>query len=238
MKHTNNHNHIRVSTLALCALFLFLTVLADSRTLCIAGQAKALGISPANTCLADLDALTNNAKDIYEHAKSNKWKHVANKLNAIRKTEQSYAFATNENNSALLQKLLEATADLEQTVTQQRRLDTMIYANRITMIGAKMAAPLNPRIPTNVAIIAYSARKLDILSETHHVDKMSEVVYKIHLAWQSLIPQVIEHGGSKEIKKFAEIMKRLETAKTPEEYGRLASSVLDEVNILEQLFPK
>ncbi len=225
----------------MAASFLLLTVTVDSRTICAAGQAKppaAITTAPINTYLGELEMVVDNAEDIYEHAKSNKWKHIGGKLNAIRKVEQSHLAAPNETTTNLLPRLIEAISDLEQAVASQHRLDSMIYANRIMIIGAKMAAPLKPRIPTNVSVIAFCARKLEILSETQHVDTMADIVYKIHLSWQSLIPQVIEHGGSKEIKKFAEIMKRLEGAKTPDEYARQASSVLEEVTVLEHIFLK
>jgi hypothetical protein len=226
---------------AIVVMALFLVLSVDSATICTAGQAKpsVAAASPANSYAGELETLINNAKDIYEHAKSNKWKHIGTKLNAIKKAEQqTFAGVTNDNISYLLPKLIEATSDLEQAVTLQQRLNSMIFANRITIIGSKMIAPLNPRIPTNVAIIGCSARKLEILAETQNVAKMTDIVYRIHLSWQPLIPQVIEHGGTKEIKRFAEIMRRLEAAKTPEEYGRQADFVLEEVNNLEQLFSK
>lgn len=220
----------------LVAFLLLLPVVIDSQTTCAAGQAKPSVV--LNTYLAELEMVMDNAGDIYELAQSNKWKHMGNKLNAIRKVEQSHPPVANENAANLLPRLIEATADLEQAVAMQHRLDSMIYANRVMIISAKMAAPFNPRIPTNVAVIAFCARKLEILSETQHLDTMTDIVYKIHLSWQSLIPEVIEHGGSKEIKKFAEIMKRLEGAKSPDEYARQASSVLDEVAVLEHIFRK
>ena len=220
--------------------FFLLMLLVASWTICAAGQAKppSVIVAPHNTYLGELGAVISSAGDIYDHAKSNKWKHIGNRLNVLRKAEQSPLITANENSANLLPKLTEATSDLEQAVAAQHRLDSMIYANRVMIIGAKMASPLNPRIPTNVAVIAFCARKLEILSETHQIDKMSDIVYKIHLSWQSLIPQVIEHGGSKEIRKFAEIMKRLEGAETPDDYARQAASVLEEVAVLEQIFLK
>ncbi len=229
--------------LAIVVLSSFLALIVDSGTPCTAGQAKpptaAAAATPANICLNQLETLINNSKDIYEHAKSNRWKHIGNKLNAIKKAEQqSFTAVTNENTTGLLPKLVEATTDLDEAVSSQRRLDAMTQANRIMIIAAKMMAPFNPRIPTNVAIIGYSARKLEILAETRDIAKMQDIVYRIHLSWQSLIPQVIEHGETREIKRFAEIMKRMEAAKSPEEYGRQASFVLEEVDNLEQMFSK
>lgn len=227
---------------AIFTLSFFLALIADS-TICTAGRAKppaaVSAATPATICLIELELLINNANDIYEHAKLNKWKHIGKRLHAIKKAEhQSFAAVTNENTTGLLPKLVEATTGLDEAVSSQHRLDAMIQANKIMIIAAKMMAPFNPRIPTNIAVIGYSARKLEILAESHDIAKMQEIVYRIHLSWQQLIPQVIEHGGTKEIKKFAEIMKRMETAKSSEEYGRQGSLVLEEVSNLEQMFSK
>jgi len=243
MKHNHSSEFNIFNAVPVAAsLLLLITVLLGSGITCGAGQAKpvvVIAAAPPNSYLGELEGLINNAGDVYEHAKSNRWKHTGNRLIAIRKAVQSRLITANDINPNLLQRLIEATSELEQAVAAQHRLDSMIFANRIMIIGAKMAAPFNPRIPANVAVIGYCARKLEILSETPLIEnKMSEIVYKIHLSWQPLIPQVIEHGGSKEIKKFAEIMKRLEGARSPEEYARQASSILEEVTVLEQIFLK
>ena len=222
-----------VTTLLLLSLFLVGTATA--------GQARPQAVSaPAlNSPIGELEAVLNNARDIYEFAKLNKWKHMGSKLMTLKKAAQSHPLAANTTNpDSLLPKLAETISDLEHAIASQQRLDSMIYANRITIISAKMSAPLTPRIPTNLLVIAYCARKLEILAETRHVDTMTEIVYKIHLSWQPLIPQVIEHGGSKEIKKFAEAMKRLEAARTAADYARQAAMVLEEVAVLEQIFTK
>jgi hypothetical protein len=77
---------------------------------------------------------------------------------------------------------------------------------------------------------------LEILSDEKDIAKLSNLVIKMHLIWQNLIPQLVEKGGTKDIKKFSEIMKHLERAKTPEEYNHIANHVLDEVDNIEKLF--
>ena len=78
----------------------------------------------------------------------------------------------------------------------------------------------------------------EIWSEENNIDKLSNIVIRMHLIWQSLMPQLIEQGGTRELKRFSEVMKRLEVAKTPDEYGHLARQVLDEVDNLEKVFKK
>jgi hypothetical protein len=101
-----------------------------------------------------------------------------------------------------------------------------------------MVGQFKPRVPTNVMLLGYCGRELEIFSEEKDIDKLSNFVIRMHLIWQNLIPQLIQRGETKEIKNFSDIMKRLEMAKTPEEYSFLAKQVLDEVENLEKVFKK
>lgn len=114
----------------------------------------------------------------------------------------------------------------------------MHFANSITLLEVAMMGDLKPRIPTNVMLLDYCGREMEILSEEKDIDKLSNLVVRMHLIWQNLIPQLVNKGDIKEIKNFSEIMKRLEKAKTPEEYNHLAKQVLDEMDIIEKLFKK
>ena len=114
----------------------------------------------------------------------------------------------------------------------------MRFANNITFLEVAMIGDLKPRVPTNVMLLDYCGRELEILSEEKDIDKLFNLVIRMHLIWQNLIPQLIDKNGTKEIKNFSEIMMRLERAKTPDEYNHLAIQVADEVDNLEKLFKK
>ena len=69
-------------------------------------------------------------------------------------------------------------------------------------------------------------------------EKLSSIVIRMHLAWQTLMPKLIEHHGEKELRRFSEIMGHLELAKTPEEYGHLSRQVRVEVDDMNVVFAK
>ena len=77
-----------------------------------------------------------------------------------------------------------------------------------------------------------------IWSEAKKAEKLSSVVMRMHLAWQTLMPKLIEHDGIKELRRFSEIMGRLEAARTPEDYGRLSRQASPELDTMKALFTK
>ena len=126
--------------------------------------------------------------------------------------------------------------ELEQAIFAKNKKDTMRFANNITLLEIAMIGELKPLVPTNVMLLDYCGRELEILSDEKNIAKLSNLVIRMHLIWQNLIPHLVEKGGTKEIKSFSEIMTRLERAKTPEEYYHMAEHVLDEVDNIEKVF--
>ncbi|GFE61196.1 hypothetical protein [Geobacter sp. AOG2] len=234
-----NLAHIK-NAFRVAAIFL-LFVLINHVQICIAGQPKALpqaSVVSSNANLNELEQLIDNAEDIYEKAKVNRWKHLDKKINSIVKTEQILPGMTSEKDMPYYKNLIGVVSDLERAIVSQDRLIAMKSANKVMMLGARLAEAHNSPIPINVAVIGYYGRKLEVQSETEGVTDLSDTVTKLHLSWQQLIPLVTAYGGIKEVKRFAEIMKRLESAKKPDEYGKLASSVVDEVYTIEKIFKK
>ncbi len=186
----------------------------------------------------EVEALSGFAGDIYDLAKVNKWNKIRKKLDELKKSEKSLKLIRNEENDFFSQRLRKKIEDLEQAISAKNRKDTLRFANNITLLEVAMVGQFKPRVPTNVTLLGYCGRELEIFSEEKDIDKLSNFVIRMHLIWQNLIPQLIQIGETKEIKNFSEIMKRLEIAETPEEYSRLAKQVLDEVDNLEKVFKK
>jgi len=184
----------------------------------------------------EIELISSYAEDVFDLAKAGKWKRASKKLIVLEKTERNLTANANLLGADSLSALAKSTSDLERAVTARSRLDAMLAANKITAIAALIAKPFKQSVPTNVVLLDYYGRELEIWSEMKNANKLADIVNKMHLTWQHLMPTLIAEGGSKEIKKFGEIMKHLEAAKTPEEYGRLAASVLDEVDNLEKVF--
>jgi hypothetical protein len=194
------------------------------------------GAHKASAIRDELELISGYSEDVFELAKADRWKRASKKLIALEKIEQSLTNNTNNLGADNVSALTKSTSDLVRAISAKSRQDAMTAANKITAIAALIAKPFNQRVPINVALLGYYGRELEIWSEMKNTNKLSVIVTKMHLTWRNLMPLLIAEGASKNVKKFGEIMKRLETAKTPEEYGRLATSALDEVDSLEKVF--
>jgi hypothetical protein len=196
-------------------------------------------VAPKLTAIQiELEALSGTAGDIYELAKVTRWNKIRKKLDELKKSEKSIRVLRKEENDFFTQRLKNKIDDLEQAISAKNRKDTMRFSNNITFLEVAMIGDLKPRVPTNVKLLDYCGRQLEILSEEKDIDKLSNLVVRMHLIWQNLISQLVNEGNTKEVKNFSEIMKRLERAKTPEDYNHLAKQVLDEVDNIEKVFKK
>ena len=201
-------------------------------------QKPSLGAPRSNFILSELDSLSGSAEEIFTLAQAGKMERAARKLELLKKNASAFEYIQDEASGILLPRLGRTIADLEKAVAAKDRLDTMRYSNRITLIATTVAVPFKPCVPTEVALLEYNGRELEIWSEVKKMDKLSGIVIRMHLAWQTLMPRLIEQNGIKELRRFSELMGRLEQARIPEEYGRLSRQVLFETDAIKSIFIK
>ncbi|GFO55929.1 hypothetical protein GMSM_29360 [Geomonas sp. Red276] len=188
--------------------------------------------------IAGFDSLAEGADEIFQLALNGKMDRVPKKLEALKKSTSSFPAITDDSGTLLLPRLNRTMADLELAVNAKDRLDTMRYANRLTLIAATVQVPYKPPTPTEVLVLDYNARELEIWSELRRAEKLSNIVIRMHLAWQTLMPKLLDHNASRELKRFSELMGRLEVAKVPEEYSKVSRLMLVELAAIRQVFTK
>jgi hypothetical protein len=196
------------------------------------------GAARANFIVNELDSLSESAEDIFTLALGGKMERVGKKLDTLKKNAAAFAYVQDEASSILLPRLGRTIADLERAIATKNRLDTMRFSNRITLIAATVAVPFRPSIPTEVSLLDYNGRELEIWSEAKKTDKLSSIVIRMHLAWQTLMPKLIEQNRIKELRRFSDLMGHLELARVPEDYSRLSRQVLVETDVLKAIFLK
>ena len=199
---------------------------------------KVTGPSRANVIVITLDSLSDSAEEIFNLAQQGKMERLRKNLDSLKKIAATFDNIQGKEDLILLPRLRGTIDDLEKAITGKNRLEAMRYANRITLITATFALPFAPGIPTDLSLLDYNARELGIWSEVRMTEKLPSIVLRMHLAWQTLMPGLIEHHGEKELKRFSEVMEHLELTKTPEEYCRLSRQVQVEVDSMKAIFTK
>ena len=235
------------------ALFVFVLLLASASELCYpllpaqaAGapsptkqqSASSEGASRANFIETELDSMAGSAEEIFNLALSGNLERAEKRVETLKKKAAELDCIQDEAKLILLPRLKRTITDLEKALSAKSHLDTMRNANRITLIAATVAVPYKPRIPTEISLLEYNGRELEIWSGMKRLDKLSGIAIRMHLAWQTLMPKLIEKDGGKELKHFSDLMRRLEQAKTAEEYDRLSKQILAGTVTLEAVFTK
>jgi hypothetical protein len=186
----------------------------------------------------EFDSMAEAAEEIFNLALAGNLDRAGKRLDTLKKKAAALDRLQDEANLILLPRLRRTIVDLEKAMAAKSYQDLMRNSNRITLIAATVAVPYKPRIPTEVSLLEYNGRELEIWSAMKRVDKLSGIVIRMHVAWQTLMPKLIEHNGDKELKRFSELMRRLEQARTAEEYDRLSKQIMAGTATLEAIFAK
>jgi hypothetical protein len=183
------------------------------------------------TSLADAGEYGEN---IYDYAKANDWKNANVKLAALRDADEKVR-AEVKNQSAAIDRLDENVTALDSAVTARDKLSAMREANQVTLDVANMTTAYKLSVPVEVTKLDYDGRELEVWAHAQDANKLQATARELRRDWNALRPSV-EARSAAEAKKFDALVTRVESAKTPADYSREATLVLNEVDNLEKLF--
>lgn len=176
-------------------------------------------------------------ENIYDFAKAGNWAKANGRLALLRKSA-----------AALRSGVLGATGDADRldsaiasvgtAVDAKDRLVTMRDANQVTAIVADMLVPFKLPVPIEVTRLDFYGRELEVWSAADDPEKLKSTAAALKSTWDAVRPAVEAHGGAAVAKRFGALVATLESAKTADEYNRMATPILDEVDVLEQTFGK
>lgn len=188
---------------------------------------EAPAASPTPIAISSLSEFGENA---YDAATASSW----NKASAIA-----------DSLSAGLPHLPSPSAEMDSTVQALRsaiarkdRPAARHYANAVTRIATQMSSHYTDPTPSDVAMLDFYGRELELGVAARDLAALKETVSKIDTTWARVRPKVEAHGGSAVARTFGGIVAKLDRASTPAEYGRLATPILDQVDNLEKVFTK
>jgi hypothetical protein len=97
----------------------------------------------------------------------------------------------------------------------------MEEASQVTLIVADMTAGCALKIPVQVARMDYYGRELEIWADAGDASKLKLTVDGMRHE-EDAVRRSVEARAPPEAKKFGALVARVERARTPAEYGRLA----------------
>ncbi len=122
------------------------------------------------------------------------------------------------------------------SVTKPGRTAAICVSNYITLIGAQAATAYRLPVPTDVRMLDYYGRALEIWSSAGNRGKLRQDTSAMRTTWSRLRPQVAARGGIADVERVDAIMQRLSVAATQAAYAAAAATLLNEADGLEQRF--
>lgn len=170
-------------------------------------------------------------ENIYDAAKANDWKAANAKLNELKAAAQK--MTGDKIGSAEFDR---AFGKLEKAVAAKDKNASLVEANQLTLEAANLTAKYNPKVPVEVVKLDFYGRELEIWSQAKDEAKLRETAKMIRQDWNAVKAKIEAKGGTKEAAAFENLVVKTDSAKTPADYAKLATPILDEVDNLEKVF--
>ncbi|GFE69127.1 hypothetical protein [Chroococcus sp. FPU101] len=175
-------------------------------------------------------------EDLYDMTKANNWTKASTSLTKLETEAKRLARDLQGANQTKLKQLNDNIALLKVALATNNHNVTMQKANQITLIAANLTASYQLKVPIEVTLLDYYGRELEIWSATENTEKLKETANQIKHIWTQVKPSILKQGGTKQAQKFDQLVSQVSLSKSPTQYGRLATPILNEVDNLEKVF--
>lgn len=196
------------------------------------------GISPASATLpTELAAVAEFGENLYDAAKAGKWVEASAITDSLDRTAKSLPAGVNSRSADALE-LPRVLDSLHQAVTSRQRAAALQLSNRVTYLAAKVSAGYHPQIPSDIALLDYSGRELEVWSSQRNSSMLKRTATELQRTWDGVRPDVLRHGGTTAAEKMDSLLAQVASAKTAADYGKVATPILNHVDVLESLYTK
>jgi hypothetical protein len=179
------------------------------------------------------EVLGHDAENAYDQIKAADWSAARASLDSIRAAMRTTQPHDTVNRGADLRR---SVARLDSALVDRSRQRALGAANYLTKLGALLGLGHDVAMPPEVTLLDYYGRELEIWAAARDTAKLTETAVAISGTWDELRSRVVERGGTAEAARFDSLVASVKAARTPAQYGRTATPVLDEVDVLEGVF--
>jgi hypothetical protein len=199
--------------------------------------ALATDSSPASAPIpAAINDVGTYGEDLYDQAKAGNWAAAQAYLDSL------HAAATKLPSGDQIQsqrsQLDSAITALDQAVGARNRMAAQEAANRVTYLAAQMTTPYHGATPTEVVLLDYYGRELEIWAAQGNLAKLKETAATLESTWNAVRPAVESNGGAVAARQTDALVSQIKAAKSPAGYARVATPFLNQVDELEKVFVK
>lgn len=173
------------------------------------------------------------AENVYDAAKAKDWKTAAEKLAALKDSTTQLDGTSGVGDLGALRA---DTAALEKAIAARDQQAALLTSNKATFDAANLSASFDNPVPVAVTKLDYYGRQVEVQAAAGDTAALKQTAAEIQSTWDGVRAQVVKNGGTAEAKKFDGLVTQLQQANSPDQYGKLATPILDQVDYLEKVF--
>jgi ribosomal protein S20 len=184
---------------------------------------------------AATEEIGHYAENLYDWARTGDWAKAQADLTALRTAVANFRSTGQATDQHGANELL-ATIDKAVQAHDARAL--MHAANDMTRAAAEISRQFDPKVPVEVTLLDYYGRELELWAEEGNTVKLNETRSKLRETWDKVRPAVVAKGGNTEAAQFDALVAQLTNAKTVKDFAVTAKPILDNIDLLENVFTR
>lgn len=178
-------------------------------------------------------------ENIYDAVRENNWTVASQKFAEL--SQAADKLAQDIPNIAAEQKMARSRltgnlAAMKASIASKDKKATLQTANDVTLVGEQLSVSYSPIVPLGVTHLDYLGRELVIWSAANNLPRLQRLSAEINATWDTVEPMIEAKGKTALAKSFTDLVAKVGSAQTAQEYQASAGPLLDEVDNLEKVF--
>ena len=183
-----------------------------------------------------VDTIGQTSEAVYDDIRAEQWQQASEKLSYLKKADDELKSSQLSKGSD--QYVSRLTNDLDKQIQEKKRVPAMESANQLTRAAMDLGEPVEATLPKELSLLNYYGRELEIGALGNDKNKMHSATNDIKNIWPKLKPKVEAQGQTEKEAQFDQLVKKLEKAKSKEEYQQFATQILEQVDQMGGKFSK
>jgi hypothetical protein len=203
------------------------------------GQIMSIPGIPLPIAPAQLESIMSNAEGIIDDINNQDWDNAGDKVALIKSNfAELEPMMVSSIPPSLIYNINNVIINLEEEVALKNAYDSRVQANLITLYISYILDFYKTEIPSCIARLKYSARKIILNAENNNWSSANDDLDFINVVWNNF-QRMIPSGHGRDINEFSQIVDSLgqfienqDSAQTI----KTANDMLDKVAALEEIF--
>jgi hypothetical protein len=183
---------------------------------------------------AALLEVAGEAAQIFDAARLSKWSDASAALQAMNESAADLPAILPK--SDLTARLQIRFREVDDAVAARQRLQTMDFANGITLLAANLAEGYQTPLPYALMLLDFYGRELELGIAGSDRARLTRASADLKQTWSRFERDVLRRGAADEARRFTDIVAQLDGARAPADFVAPARAEVAAVDRLKKIF--